>query len=371
LKAGAKAVADHCFPARLEEIAILRYAMAARPRDARAPFYLGNLLYDRRRHREAIALWQRAVRLEPANAVAWRNLGIGACNILRRPAVALRAYEAALRAGPRDARVLFERDQLWKRRGISPARRLRALGKFPALLRTRDDLAVELCALYNQTGRPAEALRIVSTRRFQPWEGGEGQALAQHARTHLLLGRAALARGDVPAARRAFELALTAPENLGEARHRLANASELHFWLGESAAAAGDTAAARTHWSAAAACDGDFQGMRVRAFSEMTYWSALALGRLGRRADAKQRFRALLDQARALGRAPAKIDYFATSLPTMLLFEEDLAATQRTTALFMEAQARLGLGERAAARRLLATVLRRDPAHAAARDLLA
>jgi hypothetical protein len=79
----------------------------------------------------------------------------------------------------------------------------------------------------------------------------------------------------------------------------------------------------------------------------------------------------LLDQARALGRAPAKIDYFATSLPTMLLFEEDLAATQRTTALFMEAQARLGLGERAAARRLLATVLRRDPAHAAARDLLA
>ena len=371
LVAGAKAGPDYCFPARLEEIAILRDAMAARPRDARAPFYLGNLLYDRRRHREAIVLWQRAVRLEPANAVAWRNLGIGAWNILRRPAVALRAYHAALRANPRDARLLYERDQLWKRLAVAPARRLRALEKFPALLRLRDDLAVELCDLYNQTGRPADALRIVSTRRFQPWEGGEGLALAQHARTHLLLGRAALARGDAPAARRAFELALTAPENLGEARHLLANASELHCWLGDSCAAAGDPAAARRHWTVAATFAGDFQGMRVRAFSEMTYWSALALERLGRRAEAGKRFRALLDHARALGRTPAKIDYFATSLPTMLLFEEDLAATQRTTALFREAQARLGLGQRAAARRLLATVLRRDPAHAAARDLLA
>src|SRR5205085_446298 len=90
-----------------------------------------------------------------------------------------------------------------------------------------DDLAMELCALYNQTGQHEHALRILSGRRFQPWEGGEGQALGQHVRTHLALGRHVLRRSGVDAAIRHFKLALESPENLGEARHLLANASDV------------------------------------------------------------------------------------------------------------------------------------------------
>src|SRR5208337_196969 len=129
-----------CFPARLEEIGILEAAIAANPHDARAPFYLGNLLYDRRRHREAISRWEQAVRLEPANAVAWRNLGIGYFNIFRRPAEARAAYDRAFRANPADARLLFERDQLWQRLGVLPRRRLRELRRHPRLVQARDDL---------------------------------------------------------------------------------------------------------------------------------------------------------------------------------------------------------------------------------------
>ena len=369
--AAAKAPPDYCFPARLEEIAILEAALAANPRDARASFYLGNLLYARRRHREAIASWERAVRLEPANAVAWRNLGIGYFNILRRPAQARAAYERAWRANPTDARLLFERDQLWKRLGVAPARRLRELERHRALVHARDDLSVELCALYNQAGRPARARELLARRRFQPWEGGEGQALGQHTRSHLLLGRAALRRGDAAGARRWFEAALAAPENLGEARHLLANQGDVHFWLGEACAAAGDRRAARALWTAAAMFRGDFQGMSVRTFSEQTYFSALAWRRLGREAQARRLLRNLLAHARRLARTPARIDYFATSLPTMLLFDDDLQARQTTTVLLLEAQARLGLGQRAAARRLLARVLRRDPSHGVAADLAA
>ena len=61
----------------------------------------------------------------------------------------------------------------------------------------------------------------------------------------------------------------------------------------------------------------------------------------------------------------------ATSLPTMLLFDDDLQRRQDTTAIFMEAQARLGLGQKSQARRLLAKVLKRDPNHSPASDLLA
>ncbi|MGH3421652.1 MAG: tetratricopeptide repeat protein, partial [Streptosporangiaceae bacterium] len=124
-------------------------------------------------------------------------------------------------------------------------------------------------------------------------------------------------------------------------------------------------------WTRAADFRGDFQAMAVRDFSEMTYYSALALRRLGRKAEANALLRRLLQHARKLARTPVVIDYFATSLPTMLLFDDDLDARQRTTALFLEAQARLGLGDAAAARRLVREVLRRDPNHAAAADLLA
>ena len=370
LRAAARAPGDYCFPARLEEQTILGHALAADPRNARAHTALGHWLYDRRRHREAIAYWHAAARLNPRDPVVHRCLGLGYFNVLKKPAAARRAYAAARRAAPRDARLLYEADQLAKRLGVTPALRRRELTRHPALVAARDDLSLELCALHNQLGQPALALPIITTRRFQPWEGGEGQALAQHGRTHLLLGHAALAAGDAATARAEFSRALAAPENLGEARHLLANQSDLHFWLGEACAAAGDSATARTHWKASADFKGDFQAMSVRAYSELTYFTALSRRRLGQTARAEKLLRALRAHARRLAAEPATIDYFATSLPAMLLFSDDLTQRQRTTALFLEAQARLGLGQRTAALRLLHRVLARDPAHAPAADFI-
>ncbi len=370
LAKAAKASPDYCFPARVEEIHVLRHAITANPRDARAPYYLGNLLYDRRRHREAIALWEKSARLDPKFSIVWRNLGIGYFNIAKQPAKARVAYDRAVRANPRDARLIYERDQLWKRLGAAPATRLAELERHRDRVAQRDDLTLEFCALLNLTGRPADALALISARKFQPWEGGEGVALGQHVRSHLSLGRAALASGDAAVARARFEAALGAPENLGEAKHLLANQSDIQFWLGCALDDLGERAAARERWSAAATFRGDFQEMSVRTFSEMTYFSARALEKIGRRAAAKKLLRGLLAHARQLARTPAKIDYFATSLPTMLLFDDDLDRRQKITALFLEVQAQLGLGERAAARRLLAHVRRLDPAHTMAADLV-
>jgi len=367
--AAAKMPPHYCFPSRLEEIAILESAIKANPRDARAHYYLGNLFYDRRRQVEAIRLWEKSARLDPGYSVVWRNLGIGYYNILRQPAKAVAAYDRAFRNAPSDARVFFERDQLWKRLGRSPENRLRELEAHAALVAQRDDLTVELCALYNQTNRPAEAQRLLAGRIFQPWEGGEGQALGQHTRAHLLLGRAALGQGDVLAAKKFFSAALAAPQNLGEARHLLANQSDLHYWLGEACLALGERDEARVHWRQAAEFRGDFQQMSVRTFSEMTYYSALALARLGRKAASIRLFRALLAYGRRLARQRAQIDYFATSLPTMLVFEDDLTKRQHITATFLQAQACLGLGRASEAKKLLAKVLRLDPNHALAADL--
>jgi len=369
--AAAQATPDYCFPNRLEDMVILQAALHANPRDARAHYYLGNLYYDRRRHDEAMTHWQRSARLDGSFAIVWRNLGIGYFNVGHDAAQARRAFDKARAANPADARIFYERDQLWKRIGETPARRLAELEKYPALVQLRDDLTVELSALYNQTGHHAQAQALLAPRKFQPWEGGEGLALGQHVRTHLALGRQALAAGDALKARELFQAALDSPPNLGEAKHLLANQSDIHYYLGLACAAAGDARSARQWWTKAAAARGDFQEMSVKSFSEMTYYNALALAKLNQNTAAKKLLRDLLSYGRQLMHASAKVDYFATSLPAMLLFNDDLQKRNTITARFLQAQALLGLGRVAPAQNLLRQVLRADRNHALAADLLA
>jgi tetratricopeptide (TPR) repeat protein len=367
----AAAPPDYCFPNRLEELVVLQTVVESRPADARAPYYLGNLLYSRRRQREAIAYWEKSAQLDPQFSIVWRNLGIGYFNVLGDAVKARTAFDRALQANPADGRLLYERDQLWKRTGERPEARLAELEQHPELVRVRDDLCVEIATLYNQTRQYEKAMQIVRSRGFQPWEGGEGLALGQHVRTHVALGRLVLAEGDAKGAVRLFQMALDAPSNLGEAKHPLANQSDIHYWLGAALDAAGDPEGSRRSWEIAARHRGDFQQMRVTSFSELTLYSALAMMRLGRIEEAKQLLCRMLAFAEALMNEETKIDYFATSLPTMLLFDDDAKKRNAVTSHFLRAQAWFGLGDVEKSRAQLNRVLELDPNHALAADLTA
>ncbi|HKN21786.1 MAG TPA: DUF5107 domain-containing protein [Terracidiphilus sp.] len=366
----AQAPPDYCFPSRLEELGLLERAIAANPDDARAPYYLGNFLYDRRRHEEAIAAWEGSVGRDPQFPTAWRNLGIAYFNVAHDAARARDAFNRAFAAGPDDARVLYERDQLWKRMRESPQIRLAELERYPDLCQRRDDLTVELATLLNQTRQPARAADLLLSRRFQPWEGGEGLVLAQYTRAHLLLGQRAFADGDAASACRSFAAILKPPPSLGEARHLLANQSDVWFWLGAAHARNGDRQQAEVYWTRATRQRGDFQEMSVRAVSEMTFWSAMASQCLGRKKEAAALFRSILEYAEQLEHQVPQIDYFATSLPAMLLFEDDLERRNRIEALYLRGQAFFGLGNTAQAVRCFNEVLELDRNHAGAADLL-
>ena len=361
----------YVFPGQLDEMRMLEAAITANPSDARAPYYLGNFLYDRRRHRDAIAQWKRAASLDPDFPTVWRNLGIAFHNVEHDSAKSREAFRRARTASPRDARILYEQDQLRKRLGDDPAERLADLEAHSDLVSSRDDLSAELAALCNHVGRPEDALALLGSRQFQPWEGGEGVVLGEYVRAQLLLGRRLLADGQIHRAIECFAAADHPPQSLSEARHLLANSSNIEFWLGEAWAALGDPARAEQHWQRAERQRGDFQQMQLRTCSEMTWWSAMALRRLGREQEAAALFTEILAYAASLEKQAPKIDYFATSLPTMLLFEDDLAKRQNITTTFLRAQALLGLGRNVEARTALDEVIRLDRSHAAARDLLA
>ena len=361
-----RASPNYCFPNRLEEMLVLEAAIRANPEDPRAPYYLGNFLYARRRHREAIACWERSVHFDPSFAIPWRNLGIAYLNALGRKEKAAAAFDRAVRLNPEDARLVYERDQLWKRLGRTPQRRLAELEKKLDLVDMRDDLSVELAAIYNQVDRPAKAQELLASRRFAPWEGGEGLVLGEYMRTQLSLARQSLASRDNATAKRLLEAALDPPESLGETWHPLANKSNVYYWLG---VACEPEASARDWFERAAESRGDFQEMSVRAVSEMTYYSALSLKKLGRVEQSRALLRDLKSYALRLRRQTPRVDYFATSLPAMLLLHEDLARKNQVTSQFLEAQACLGLGRKTQAQRLLKKVLAMDRNHTLASDL--
>lgn len=357
------------FAGRLAEIDILQAAIDADPDDPRAPYHLGNLLYDRHRYDEAIALWERARDLDPEFPTTWRNLGIAYVNVRGRGALAEQAYRRAFEADPTDARVLYEWDQLEKRRGRSPSGRLARLEARLDLVGQRDDLGVELATLYNDVGRHGQALDWLGSRRFHPWEGGEGLVSGQYVRAHLHLARAALRGGRPGEARQHVAAAMRYPENLGEGRHLLTPQSELHFHLALALGELGDASSARHALERAAdpLASRDPASVPIPILSEATYWRGRALERLGDGDGARALFRSLRAAARRQAKAHARLDYFATSLPEFLLFNADLDRQNRVASRYLEGLAELGLGRRAPARRAFEEVIRLERTHDGAR----
>ncbi len=352
---------DYCFPARLEELAVLQHAVQTDPANAKAFYYIGNLLYDKKRYDEAIHNWEQSCRLDSSFSIPWRNLGIAYFNIHHDPAKALVAYGHAFEVSPNDARLLYELDQLRKRTGASAKERLAFLERYPDLIDGRDDLVLERATLYNQTADPQKALEILLSRRFHPWEGGEGLVSAQYVWAHVLLGEELLESGRPAEALAHFQQARRYPESLGEGKHLLTPENHLDGWEGVAQRALGNEEAARASFRRAAEGRGEL--------SAMTYHQAMALRELGD-AGAREKFRELMQFAARKMSAPAKIDYFATSLPDFLVFEDDLEKRNRVESLYLLGLARLGLDEPEEAEAAFREALSLDLNHLGAQQAL-
>ena len=346
---------DYCFPVRLEELLILESARRADPEDSKACYYLGNLLYDKKRYEEAIGNWQKSCELNLSFAIAWRNLGIAYYNVRHEATKAVDAYRRAFETNSADPRLLYEMDQLSKRTGASPDARLEKLEKHQYLVEQRDDLTLERATLYNQTGKPEKALQILLARRFHPWEGGEGLVSGQYVWANLMLGLKCLESGEAQEALEYFETAQHYPENLGEGKHLLTPENHLQYFAGLAHETISEPAKARVCFQKAATVD--------LKRSPMVYYRALALRKLGEEEEAFRALRELLAGATQQLAAEVKIDYFATSLPNFLLFEDDLQKRNQIDCLFLAGLAQSGLNQTEQAEAKFRQVLELDINH--------
>jgi tetratricopeptide (TPR) repeat protein len=351
---GRAADPTYCFPGRIEELDILQAAIADDPTDARAWYYLGNLLYGWKRHKEGIRSWQRAAALDPAFPTVHRNLGIGWFNG-GQPDKARAAYRRAVKAAPDDPRILYESDQVEKRTNCPVEDRLALLERRRDVVVLRDDLSMEFATLLNLAGRHEDALAFVLGQRFHPWEGGEGKVSGQYVEAHLRLADQALESGDPARALAHAESARTYPANIGEGKSLLEDEHGVFRRIGLAKRALGDEAGAMTAFEAAARLPG--------TTSEAVYEAALALRETGQERAATSALKALLRDARALARREVRHDYFATKLPELLIFEDDVDARHKVECLYLEGLALAGLGRMAAARAALRRVVAIDAGH--------
>src|SRR5690606_34962126 len=258
---------------------------------------------------------------------------------------------------------------LLARAGVPPAERWARLEPRLDLLLERDDAVVELAHLRLDLGDPDGAAALLSGREFQPWEGGEGKALGAWDRTCLAQAATALAAGRPTDALAWLDRALEPPASLGEQRHPLANSARLQLARGDALAATGDHHGAAVAWADAAGQVGDFLSMSTTPYSEATAASITALRRLGRTEDAARLAAGVARYCDELAATPAEVDYFATSLPTLLLFTEDPELIKDRRVRFLRAQLAAAEGRRTEALNRLAAILTDDPDHTDAIDL--
>ena len=355
------------FPSRLEEYNVLRWALGQNSKDSVAAFGLGNFLYDAGRLEDACNVWQKGSETAK-EATIHRNLGMALWNHKTDPKAALEQYEKAMELAPNDGRIIYEYDQLRKKANHAPASRLALLESRLDTIADRDDAMCEVAALYNLTKQPEKALEIVTSRRFHPWEGGEGQVLKEYKTAHLLLGAKAHWQKDQETANAHFQGALTPPKNLGETYHPLQSQADTNYWLGLTAKAQGDKDKAHQYFSLSANESGDFQSMAVAEFSELTYYKAMSMRELGEENQGTSLLKAMATFAKEEMTKKFKIDYFATSLPLIMVFDDDMGNVRRKQLEHIVGLAELGLGQEAAAETRWGQLQQQDPAHGAIID---
>lgn len=331
LKMGMKANVEYCFPNKLEDILVLEYIIKANPKDSKARYYLGNLLYDKKQYDDAIQYWEAAVNIDPSFATPHRNLAIAYFNKKKECERAKLSLEKAFELNQGDARVFLELDLLYKKLGLSSAQRLTNMERHIGLVKLRDDLYVEYVTLLNTQRMYRKALTLIENRKFHPWEGGEGKITSQYVYAKVELGKELITKGKYEEAVAILLETATYPHNLGEGKLAGAQENNINYFIGCALEGIGEAEKAIEYFKKASEGQDEPAGMMFYNDqpADMIFYQGLALNKLKDSDGARKKFNKLINYGEKHIFDNATIDYFAVSLPDLLIFDEDLNKKNR------------------------------------------
>lgn len=354
-----------CFPDRLEDVNVLQLASSFNPADPKAPYYLGNLFYDKRQYDQAIDCWETSASLDDTFPTVLRNLAIAYFNKRSEYDKAVIYFEKAFSLDTSDSRVLMELDHLYKRLNKLPEERLKFMETYSKTALERDDLYLERAAIYNFLGNHKLALDLINRRTFHPWEGGEGKASGQYVFSLLQLAKEAVNDGNFYDAIGLLKKAQTYPVNLGEGKLFGTQENDLQYWLGVAYEGMGEVDTANRYFKQATVGLSDPQAAIFYNDQQpdQIFYQGLAWKKLGHPEKAIEIFNKLISYGEQHMNDEVKIDYFAVSLPNLLIFEDDLNVRNQIHCLFLKGLGFFGLEEKDKASQEFYGVLNLDAMH--------
>lgn len=355
----------YCFPNRIEEVVILESALAANPADAKASYYLGNFWYGARQYEEAVKCWETSVQYDDSFPTVWRNLALAYYNKLGQTESALQAMEKAFALDQEDARVFMELDQLYKKLGVSHTQRLEKLKRHMSLTEKRDDVYLEYITLNNMLGNHLEAQHDLAQRKFHPWEGGEGKVPGQYLLAQTELAKSAIKAGKYQEAIDLLAATTEYPHNLGEGKLPGAQENDIDYYRGIAYRALGNQEKSEFYFRKAS--EGLSEPAPAIYYNDQQpdkiFYQGLAWEALGNPENARKRFNKLISYGEKHLFDQVKIDYFAVSLPDLLIWEDDLQKRNTIHCYYLMALGYLGLKKYDEAKTYFDKVLKMDINH--------
>ncbi len=339
---------DYVFPFQWETIPVLQRAIQLNPQDARAPYYLGNILFDWQPE-QALKWWEQSAKLDPSFAIAHRN--IAAALIHRKPDAdtngALAELERAVACPVKYALHFTELDELYAATGASPEKRLALLEQNQDIVLKRNDALSREVGLKVFAGKYDQAIELMTVRIFSVWEGGTLEVADHWVNAHIGRGRKEFAARQFPAALADFQAARDIPDNLpSDGRGSAGRESEVAYWIGVAYDGLGDKTKAEESWQEAESASprGARRGPRAGSLDRRVeeYYQALAKRALGKNEEATGAIQSLLDAANqelkqpsASERGPARtaVAYYVAGLSHLGLGKPDQARKEFELAL--------------------------------------
>lgn len=338
---------DKCFPNRIDEVVVLKNVIDVCPDDYKALYYLGNFWYSHRRYDEAIECWEKSVEANSNFPTSLRNLALAYYNKRNRKLDARQLLERAFSLDESDSRIFMELDQLYKKMGDSYESRLRNLEKHLNLVEQRDDLCIERITLYNLIGQHEYAKDLIASRKFHPWEGGEGKVTGQYVICCVELAKKAIKEGNYEEALCLLHETDAYPHNLGEGKLSTAEENEVDYYKGIAYRGLDNEAESIKYL--VKATKGLAEPQQAFFYNDQQpdkiFYQGLAWRALGEEGKARSRFNKLIDHGKKHLFDNCKIDYFAVSLPELAIWDDDLNVRNQIHCYYVMALGYSGLGD--------------------------
>ncbi|KPK84726.1 MAG: hypothetical protein AMS27_09210 [Bacteroides sp. SM23_62_1] len=342
-KTASKQPHNYCFPFRSESVNILQHTMKVNPEDARAPYYLGNLLFEIQPG-NAIHEWEKARDLDNTFYIVHRNLGLAYEKVLNDMKTALVSMEKAVECNSRDPRLLFEMDVLYNKNKASSETKYRLLKDNYETVEQRSECLLRLATRSVEVGEYDEAIDILINHSFPQFEGGQ-EFQEAFLNAYTLRGLDHFNAGSLEAARSDFETAMAYPvERFGRSRW-----AQLHYFMGMVLEATGEKVAAQS------SCQNTLNVSVSRSSSdrEYLYYHGLALQKTGKSHEAEELFQEMLNMARSESESG-----FFRQFEAGLSRDMQMASNHYLAGLAYE-----GLGEIKKAKQEFASAVELDPGH--------